>query len=234
MTTRSGGSHVTELADVDKALNTAEHHMRLIKAFMKREAESLTKVQVMDELFSQQTLKLQQICSNLPARLPGNDVHVELAVPSSTTNPQKNNNTTAAPTKAIAPKEKRSKEPSPRWYVSMDELASLSSYMRGRLTLEKLNTAVDEMATFATVNAKLLTAPRQKLGNDGWKRVLELRDIAITENVKGKHFFLESDLKGEILKLDNTGKAVLTVLRHLGRINEVRLGRNRVFTLIRN
>lgn len=39
----------------------------------------------------------------------------------------------------------------------------------------------------------------------------ELRDIAIAENVKGKHFFLESDLKGEVLKLDHTGKAVLTV-----------------------
>lgn len=39
----------------------------------------------------------------------------------------------------------------------------------------------------------------------------ELRDIAITETVKGKHFFLESDIKGPSLKLDNTGKAILTV-----------------------
>jgi hypothetical protein len=39
----------------------------------------------------------------------------------------------------------------------------------------------------------------------------ELRDIAIVETIKGKHFFLESDLKGEVLKLDHTGKAILTV-----------------------
>lgn len=39
----------------------------------------------------------------------------------------------------------------------------------------------------------------------------ELRDIATTEAVKGKHFFLESDIKGPALKLDNTGKAILTV-----------------------
>ena len=39
----------------------------------------------------------------------------------------------------------------------------------------------------------------------------ELRDIAMTEGVKGKHFFLESDIKGPSLKLDNTGKAILTV-----------------------
>jgi hypothetical protein len=31
------------------------------------------------------------------------------------------------------------------------------------------------------------------------------------EGVKGKHFFLEADIKGPALKLDNTGKAILTV-----------------------
>lgn len=39
----------------------------------------------------------------------------------------------------------------------------------------------------------------------------ELRDIAMTEAVKGKHFFLETDMKGPALKPDNTGKAILTV-----------------------
>lgn len=31
------------------------------------------------------------------------------------------------------------------------------------------------------------------------------------EGIKGKHFFIESDIKGPALKLDNTGKAILTV-----------------------
>lgn len=39
----------------------------------------------------------------------------------------------------------------------------------------------------------------------------ELRDIATADTVKGKHFFLETDIKGPSLKLDNTGKAILTV-----------------------
>ncbi|KAL6958118.1 hypothetical protein U1Q18_050301, partial [Sarracenia purpurea var. burkii] len=39
----------------------------------------------------------------------------------------------------------------------------------------------------------------------------ELKEIATTEAVKGKHFFLETDIKGPSLKLDNTGKAILTV-----------------------
>jgi len=39
----------------------------------------------------------------------------------------------------------------------------------------------------------------------------EIRDIATMEGIKGKHFFLEADIKGPSLKLDNTGKAILTV-----------------------
>ena len=41
--------------------------------------------------------------------------------------------------------------------------------------------------------------------------IQELRDIAAKEAVKGNHFFLEADIKGPGLKLDNTGKAILTV-----------------------
>lgn len=41
--------------------------------------------------------------------------------------------------------------------------------------------------------------------------VQELREISMNDAVKGKHFFLETDIKGPALKLDNTGKATLTV-----------------------
>jgi hypothetical protein len=34
----------------------------------------------------------------------------------------------------------------------------------------------------------------------------EPRDLAMTETVKGKHFFLENDIKGPALKLDNTDR----------------------------
>ncbi|PRQ57515.1 putative spindle and kinetochore-associated protein [Rosa chinensis] len=52
------------------------------------------------------------------------------------------------------------------------------------------------------------------------------------EAVKGKHFFLETDMKGPSLKLDNTRKAILTVLRHLGRVSETRIG-HRVIILLK-
>ncbi|VAH45734.1 unnamed protein product [Triticum turgidum subsp. durum] len=106
-----------------------------------------------------------------------------------------------------------------------------SLYMRGRLTLEKVNISINEVATYADANAHLVACPKKKLSEDTWEKALELRDIAATEAVKGKHFFLEADIKGPGLKLDHTGKAILTVLRHLGRIHETRIGHHRVFIL---
>ncbi|CAN6476636.1 unnamed protein product [Victoria cruziana] len=130
-----------------------------------------------------------------------------------------------------APKEKKGRGQAPRWYITNDELESLSSYMRGRLTLDKINTAINEMATYAETNMQLVAAPRKKLSEDALEKALELRDIGTSETVKGKHFFLETDMKGAGLKLDNTGKAILTVLRHLGRIQEARIGHHRVIIL---
>ncbi|MED6221874.1 hypothetical protein PIB30_058950 [Stylosanthes scabra] len=43
------------------------------------------------------------------------------------------------------------------------------------------------------------------------KLVQEIRDIAAMEGVKRKHFFLEADIKGPSLKLNNTRKAILTI-----------------------
>ncbi|XP_062088973.1 spindle and kinetochore-associated protein 1 homolog [Humulus lupulus] len=95
--------------------------------------------------------------------------------------------------------------------------------MKGGLTLDKVNAAINDMASFAGANAQIIIAAPKK----------ELRDIATTEAVKGKHFFLESDIKGPALKLDNTGKAFLNVLRHLGRISETRIGHHRVIILLK-
>lgn len=38
-----------------------------------------------------------------------------------------------------------------------------SRYMRGRLTLEKVNAAINDIATYAGANAQLISAPKKKV-----------------------------------------------------------------------
>lgn len=51
-------------------------------------------------------------------------------------------------------------------FVTQNEVSFWdSSYMRGRLTLEKVNAAVNDMATYAEATSQLVSAPRKKVHN---------------------------------------------------------------------
>ncbi|MCO5551216.1 hypothetical protein L7F22_004715 [Adiantum nelumboides] len=224
-----------DLATLDIAVQAMEQQLRAVKARLQDEADALPKAKALIELSLQQDRRLKLVSGNLPANLPLIDKSY-LSSENTLQSSDMEASAGAALTKSmefVSQKEKKGRGAPPRLYVTSDELESLSSYMRGRLTLEKINSAVDEMATFAEANARLLAAPRKKLGEELLEKALELRDFAASDNVKGKHFFFESDMKGSALKMDNTGKAILTVLRHLGRISDVRAGRHRAFLLLK-
>ncbi|CDY48368.1 BnaC04g22070D [Brassica napus] len=106
----------------------------------------------------------------------------------------------------------------PLWYTTVEELSSLSSYMRRSLTLEKVNAAINDMASYAEANAHPISAPKQKVS------------LTYTMFI-GLGVWLINNTTISLFKLNNTGKAILTVLRHLGRVSETRIGQNRVIIL---
>ncbi|MBA0717619.1 hypothetical protein Golax_005420 [Gossypium laxum] len=256
-------SSVTDLSAIDAALKGMELQVKAIKDRLHEETEAIPKAKKLIAKSLRQQKKLQSLSVYAPSYLPERTATLNLdsdrgLVPEACK--QQPNQSTMVEEPAAIPKEKKSRGSPPLWYITTGELDSLSSYMRGRLTLEKVNAAINDMATYAEANAQLIAAPKKKvfilklcgvylcvynlmvsannfpfmkLAENQWERSLELRDIATTESIKGKHFFLETDMKGPSLKLDNTGKAILTVLRHLGRISETRMGHHRVIILLK-
>ncbi|RCV13053.1 hypothetical protein SETIT_2G315800v2 [Setaria italica] len=229
-----------DLASVNASVTAMESQVQDIRRRLQEELDAIPKAKKLIERSLKQEEKLQHMLANLPSGMHGEVLATHLEQSSSRMLPECFNFSSSVSQynecelkikeePVAAPKKGRA--PAPRWYISTEELASLSSYMRGRLTLEKVNIAINEVASYADANAHLVTCPKKKLSEDMWDKALELRDIAATEAVKGKPFFLEVDIKGPGLKLDNTGKAILTVLRHLGRIHETRIGHHRVFIL---
>ncbi|CAN1792497.1 Spindle and kinetochore-associated protein 1 homolog [Linum perenne] len=221
-------SSVTDLSAVDTALKAMELQVQEIKARVREETEAIPKAKKLIDGSLRQQKKLQAMSAYVPAHFPErpamSNFDSSRSVPLVSSDQQPSYRSPIVEEEPVAlPKEKKSRAPPPLWHITSDELDSLSSYMRGRLTLDKINAAINDMAAYAEANAHLVTAPKKK----------ELRDIAMTEAAKGKHFFLETDIKGPTLKLDNSGKAILTVLRHLGRITETRIGHNRVIILLK-
>ncbi|CAL5062756.1 unnamed protein product [Urochloa decumbens] len=231
---------VPDLKSVDASVTAMESQVQDIRRCLQEELDAIPKAKKLIEWSLKQQEKLQHMLANLPSGMREDVFATHFEQSSSRMQPECFNFSSSVPEynecelkikeePVAAPKKGRA--PAPRWYISSEELDSLSSYMRGRLTLEKVNIAINEVASYADVNAHLVTCPKQKLSADVFDKALELRDIAATGAVKGKPFFLEVDIKGPGLKLDNTGKAILTVLRHLGRIHETRIGHHRVFLL---
>nr|KYP46467.1 Spindle and kinetochore-associated protein 1 isogeny [Cajanus cajan] len=223
-------SGVADLSAVDAAVTAMELQVKAIKDRLRQE--------LIDASLRQQK-KLQNLSLHVPHQVPDRVTMSHLET-SRCLFPEFSGQDSGSfealkldeePAAVPVPKEKKGRGSPPTWYVTGSELDSLSSYMRGRLTLEKVNAAINDMASYAEANAQLIVAPRKKLAENLWEKALEIRDIATMEGIKGKHFFLEVDIKGPSLKLDNTGKAILTVLRHLGRINETRVGHHRVIIL---
>ncbi|KAH1162978.1 hypothetical protein AAZX31_01G125100 [Glycine max] len=230
-------SGVEDLSAVDAAVSAMELQVKAIKDRLREEALAIPKTKKLIDASLRQQKKLQNMSLHVPYQM-ADKVTVSHLETSRCLFPEFSGQDSGSfealkleEEPAAVPKEKKGRGPPPTWYVTRSELDSLSSYMRGRLTLEKVNAAINDMVSYAEANAQLIVAPKKKLAENLWEKALEIRDIATMEGIKGKHFFLEADIKGPSLKLDNTGKAILTVLRHLGRINETRVGHNRVIIL---
>ncbi|KAK4411255.1 Spindle and kinetochore-associated protein 1 [Sesamum angolense] len=240
-------SSISDLSAIDAALKGMELQVQNIKNRLRDETRAIPKAKKLIEAALQQQKKLETISACVPSCIPERLTHLNQDA-SKCFNVQREEHKQEPGFESLkpeepagpAPKEKKGRGPPPMWYVTGDELNSVPSYMKQRLTLDKVNAAIGDMATYAEANAQLIAAPRKKLAENNLDKALvvyslseELREIAMTDGVKGKHFFLETDIKGPSLKLDNTGRALLTVLRHLGRISETRIGHHRVIILLR-
>jgi len=107
-------------------------------------------------------------------------------------------------------------------YVTADELENTPKYIKGRLTLDKLNAGVEEMQKILQSKYKIMATVPSKMSDKMAKRYAIYKALETSET-KGMHFLAESDFSdSSFLKLgDATGKAVLAVLRHLHRIKDL-------------
>jgi hypothetical protein len=145
---------------IEATVRALEHKLRDIKAYVQREAAAIPQVEAVVAACQLQQQHLTHIAGHLPTYLPS--LHSpEVGAPGG--GGLKENSSRAAPNQAAAdaagPKKQR--PPAPRRYISAAELASASSYMRGRLTADRINAALDEMAALAEANATMVAAARR-------------------------------------------------------------------------
>lgn len=111
--------------------------------------------------------------------------------------------------------------------VSSSELSSAPQYVKGRLTLEKIETVVAKLTEIAQAKYKLLRRPYRDLNSGEITQVQAFRENECTETAE-KKFITDYEIKGfGEYRMDATVKSVINVLRHVGSLKEVR-GKNKV------
>uniref|UniRef100_A0A0D9WYV3 Spindle and kinetochore-associated protein 1 homolog n=1 Tax=Leersia perrieri TaxID=77586 RepID=A0A0D9WYV3_9ORYZ len=185
-----------DLAAVDVSVTAMEAQVQAIRRRLQEECEAIPKAKKLVDQSLKQQQRLQHMLANMPSGMR-EDAFATLEQSSSKMLHQSLNFSSADPEvidhdlkikeeTTAAPK--KGKGPAPRWYISTEDLDSLSSYMRGRLTLEKVNIAINEVATYADANAHLVACAKKKLSEDTWEKALVLRHLGrIHETRIGHH-----------------------------------------------
>ncbi|XP_010524388.1 PREDICTED: spindle and kinetochore-associated protein 1 homolog isoform X2 [Tarenaya hassleriana] len=193
-------SSIPDLSAIDTALKAMELQVQSIKDRLREETDAIPKAKKLIEASLQQQKKLQKMSvyalSHLPDRttMLNSDVNRSLLQENAMRQERSSgfNSLKVQEEAVVLPKEKKGRGSPPLWFITAEELGSLSSYMRGRLTLEKVNAAISDMASYAEANAQLIVAPKKKLAENLWERALVsytslvklLRNSAISEQQK--------------------------------------------------
>lgn len=111
-------------------------------------------------------------------------------------------------------------------YLTTDELASAPAYMRTRVSVEKANAAVDEVQEAFRRKYELMRAPGRSLAAADKKVQAAYKQFEMDHpKLKGLLFVSEDDLKEKrLVKQDQTGKNILSILRHCQRVKEISAG----------
>ena len=122
-------------------------------------------------------------------------------------------------------RQRSSRTPPQMALITDGELATAPQYMRSRLDVAKVNMALNEIQKLLTNKYSLLnlspTAARSL--NDTERKKLAAFKALEADGGKQMFFFSEDDLKSlSIIKADATGKNLLAVLRHVGRLKEIK------------
>lgn len=122
-------------------------------------------------------------------------------------------------------------------HVTAEELDGLRKDQKGRLTAEKMNAGIDDLRELLSTKRQLLATKRTKLKHGDDQRVKDWQEL-ITDETEGFAFFTEDDLldpptgKPSPTMVGATGKSMISALRGLARVKEVRVNRTKVYLLL--
>ena len=227
-----GEAHVDALQQLEMLLSAAEADAARAAFAVRLEAEDIRALRALQRAAAATGARLQAMQDGAPDILPG---EASAALPGAPPErppleqleappppPPPPNNAAPAP-----PRAKQGRVVPPFALVTEAELQTAPSYMRGRLDVQKVNATLQELHACLKQRYALLGTPSAALRNlseADRRRVGSLKELE-NASTKAIFYFSEEDLKAHpAIRQDATGKNLLAILRHVGRIKEFKHG----------
>jgi hypothetical protein len=231
------------LNELGTRVQEIEKKIALLKAQVAKEMQFVELTKQLKAQTEQQHADISYIQTHLPARLPGKaPVDLDSAPPArvrlldeptlSDAPAAPSLQSSASGASVVPPKEDTKKSDAKKaastvqvptiQYVTVSEFEGTPKYMKGRLTLDKLNAAIDEMQKLLQAKYKILSLNPAKMIDTTLKKYKTYKD-AETKETKGLYFLTDADMAEStaLRQGDATGKAAIGVLRHLHRIKDL-------------
>lgn len=209
------------LRSLDKELLEIESSLSSFQAHLEKEKKLLEQGEAIQAVADKYKERLVHVTSNLPSHLPGVEkiskrgVLKEDVVTESVKKPRKTRRAKGLSSEDGCEFPKLA-------YLTVEEFDEIPKYIKGRTSYDQVNNAIDEIHKVITAKYKILRLPRSAMGEPVMKKYKAFKEAEIPDT-EGEYFFIDDDLKTySQLKLDSTGRAILTMLRHCGRLREVR------------
>ncbi|KAM8893058.1 SKA complex subunit 1 isoform 2-T2 [Spinachia spinachia] len=193
----------------------------LLEEFEKRvgrQRERLKRLKELEESFQKNLQALQHLNENIPAHMPKKKCPADGGEPEMT----QNKDDQPGPSENVKKTTKsfiREME-----VITMQEFESIPSYMKGRVSYDQLNAAVQSLNAAVLAKYKILHQPVKSLNSQTRKLRQRFRDLESKET-KGHFFIVEDDIREFTrMKADKRFQGILNMLRHSQRLREVRGG----------
>ncbi|XP_060085913.1 spindle and kinetochore-associated protein 1-like [Ylistrum balloti] len=109
-------------------------------------------------------------------------------------------------------------------YITVEEFENVPKYIKGRMTYNQVNTMMDEINKAYKEKYKILAMKRTTLSDVNRKRYEKFK-LQESKETTGEHFIVDEDVKEfSHIKMDSVYRSLLTLLRHCGRLKEIRGG----------
>lgn len=108
--------------------------------------------------------------------------------------------------------------------ITMQEFNSIPQYMKGRVSYDQINAAVQSINAAVTFKYKIVHQPGKSLNTQSRRLHQRFKDQE-TKGTKGQFFIVEEDIREFTqMKVDKRFQGILNMLRHCQRLRELRGG----------